>query len=193
MQINDGTGRGYVAEVTSDNRLAVESSGLSEAASAARKGVCYVSTTGVTADTLTVTATGGTMIIIKNNSTTESIIIDQVTLSTDNVKARYKEIVDMAIGTIADATTGKAISTQTSSGKKAPVTVYAWDETNNGVGGLSAGTDLIVAYATTGVTVFDHDGSTVISHGSNFAVGLKNISGGAMEAAVSVRYYVTTL
>jgi hypothetical protein len=50
-----------------------------------------------------------------------------------------------------------------------------------------------VAYATTGITVFDHNGSTVISPGSNFAVGLRNLSGGALEAAVSVRFYVATI
>ena len=193
MLINDGIGRGYVAKVTSDNRLAVDAASISETASAARSGVCYVTTTGVTADTLTVTATGGIMIIIKNDSTTESLLIDQVILSTDNVKARYKEIVDMTIGTIADSNTGKAISTQTSSSRKAPATIYAWDETNNGVGGLTSGTDLAVAYATTGTTTFDHGGATVISPGSNFAIGLKNISGGTMEAAVVVRFYVATI
>ena len=193
MIINDATGTGYAAKVTSDNRLAVDAASLSEAGAASRKGGCYVSTTGATADTVTVTATGGIMLLIKNTSSVESLIIDQVTLSGDNVKTVYKEHIGMTIGTIADSNTGTAISTQTASASIAPVAVYAWDEANNGIGGLSAGSALTVAYATTGVTVFDHDGSTVISPGSNFAIGLKNVSGGVLEAAIAVRYYVATI
>jgi len=194
MQINDGTGRGYVAEVTSDNRLAVESSGLSEAASAARKGACYVSTTGVTSETLTVNATGGPMLFIKNDSTTESIVIDRVTISSDNVKLFYKEQLGLTVGTVAQANAGTAISTQTSSSKVAPVSISAWDgSSGNAISGLSAGSDITIAYLTTGVTELSHDGSTVVSPGSNFAVGLKNVSGGTLKAIVSVRFYVTTL
>ena len=193
MLINDGKGSGRSAKVGSDNRLATESSGRSALAVKSAEGDAYITSTGVTADTLTATATGGAMLYIANTSSTVSLLIDKVVVSTDNVKCRYKELIGMALGTVADANSGKALNLNSASSKVAPVTAYAWDESNHGIGGLSGGTTTYFAYMTTGVTEVDHGGSVIIGPGSSFVVNLKNNSGGTLEAAITVKYYTATL
>ena len=194
MIINDATGRGYAAKVTSDNRLAVQSSQLSEAAQAAREGRSFIASTIAASETLTINATGGPMILLRNNSTTEYLFIDEVTISSDNAKLFCKEEVASTIGTISQSDTGAAYCTLTGRPDATQASVVVWDgSSGNAIAGTSNATNLAISYLTTGVTTLRPGGSTVVSPGSNYSISLKNGSGGTLKANVSIRFYVGTL
>jgi len=193
MFVNDGLGRGYTAKVDSDNRLTVDASVRSAGAIKSLSGDCYVTSTVDTADTLTVNSTGGDMIYISNSSSTKSIVIDKVTVTTDNVKCIYKSIINRVVGTVADYSGGDPVNLNTGSNKRPSATVYVWDEVNNGIGGMTGGTAVTVETLTTGTHVLDDDDTIVLGPQGSFTVSLKNLSTGSMECAVTVRFYEIAL
>jgi len=193
MFVNDGQGRGYTAKVDTDNRLTVDASVRSAGSIRSLAGDCYIVSTSVTADTVTVTSTGGDMVYIENDSSTRSIVIDKVTVTTDAVKCIYKSILNRTVGTVADSNDGSPVNLNTASAKKPSATVYVWDEANHGIGGMSAGTAVTVETLTTGKHILDDDDTIVLGTKGSFTVSLKNLSGGAMECAVTIRFYEITL
>ena len=190
MQINDGTGRGFVAEVTSSSRLATEAVSLRKAAQASRAGNAYVIST---AGTVAPNATGGVMIFLKNDSQTESILIDEVMIGCDNTKLVIKEYLGMAVGTLADKTDTKAESLKSGGSHNNLVTACYWDGSNNGIGGLSDGTVVGAMTVSTGTVVLAKGGDLVLEPGSNYSVFLDNNSGGTLNAAITVKFFTEVL
>tara|TARA_B100001250_G_C19815958_1_gene798420 strand:- start:5116 stop:5688 length:573 start_codon:yes stop_codon:yes gene_type:complete len=190
MQINDGTGRGYVAQVTSASRLATDSVANKASAQASRAGNAYViSTSG----TLAPNATGGTMIFLRNDSQTESVLIDEVMIGCDNTKLVIKEYLGMAVATLADKTDTKAHALNSGFDSNGLITACYWDGSNNGIGGLSDGTVIGAMTVSTGTIVLSRGGDLVVGPGSNYAIFLDNNSGGTLNAAITVKFFTETI
>ena len=189
MQINDGTGRGYVAKVTQDNRLATEA--LEASSQASRNGKAYT-VAGIPA--AGVTSTGGVMLLLINDSQTDSILVDQVTVSGDSTKLVVYERSGYTVGTIADADVANSNALNTTYPDNNSVSAYLWDGSNHGIGGLSGTTDVLGAYtlSTTPLNV-NHGGNLIIGPGKNYAVYLDNNSGGAQNAAITVKYFMAAV
>jgi hypothetical protein len=188
MQINDGTGRGYVAKVTQDNRLATEA--LEASSQASRNGKTYV----VSTSTVAPNATGGVMLFLRNDSQTESVLIDKVIISADSTKLTALEYISYTVGTLSDKTDTKAVSMNAQYDANRLITACFWDGVNNGIGGLS-GDPLVVGasiLSTTPLTV-DHGGDLIIGPGQNYAVYLDNNSGGTQNAAITVKFFMETI
>ena len=74
-EIKDGTGNGYLARVNSFNRLDVSASSSPRVYYESRdRGAAF----GITTPQLTVTTTGGKILYIKNNSSTQNMAIADV-------------------------------------------------------------------------------------------------------------------
>ena len=182
MMILDGSGRGYAAKVDSENRLAVEMSGGIEGASQASRAWSLGS--DATAQTLTVTATGGVMFHIVNSSSAKT----DVTVSTDTAGVIYSSAIGLS-GDTSDSNASRGIPLNSGSLIQTSASVEVWDETNDGIGGLTGGAKITNAILAVGTTVVDSGSSVVLSPGGSFSGAFK----GASESTFVVRFYEVSL
>ena len=141
MEISDGTGKGYRAEVNSLNQVS-------------GRGICslyhqfvschhhqaYMASLGTEANpTLTVTATGGYMMYLKNTSTEYDAIIARITASTSALMS-VTIMKNPTIGALGNETAVVPVNKNFSSGKVADVDVYVWDEGGDQITGITGGT-----------------------------------------------------
>ena len=187
MQINDGTGRGYVAKVTSGNRLAVD---LDDGAlAAAESGDLYtVSTVGGGAvASLTVTNTGGVLMYLENTAgSNKNIVIDEVLVS-GSTSMICSIVLNHVRGTIADETAITPTSSHTGSILSAPagVNAWVWDQANDGIGGLTTGTYALTTLLGVGPTAIATGGRFIVAPGGSLSVYMKN----AGEGTAAIRFY----
>tara|TARA_R110000824_G_scaffold364689_3_gene553091 strand:+ start:31482 stop:31922 length:441 start_codon:yes stop_codon:yes gene_type:complete len=145
------------------------------------------------AATQPVTATGGSIMFLHNTSSTKSIVIDKVVVSCSAAQLTYKSSVGTSLGSVADADHAQVTNTNTASAKTPGVTAYAWNGSNNGIGGLSGGSIVNLVELAAGAWDLDADDTLVIAPGGTFNVALDNDSGGTNNCAVHVRFYEITL
>lgn len=183
MLINDGTGGGHVAKVTKDNRLAVDSGGAMTDASIANKGWAFSNYR--VAETITVTGTGGYMFILSNTSTS-TVIVEDVTVSTNTAGTAYHSWVGAAKGTLGNSTSISASPLNAAAtGLVAPVTVDVWSEASDGITGITGGSPVTSAILGVGTVTVDSGGGVVIPPGGTFVGKLK----GGSECTFVVRFY----
>ena len=181
MLINDGTGRGYVAQVTKDNRLAVDSGGAMTDASIANKAWAFSNYR--TAETITVTGTGGYMFILSNTSAS-TLVVEDVTVGTATAGVAYHSWVNAAKGSLSNSTEIHA-STLNSAAGDGMVTVDIWSEAADGITGITGGDPVTSAILGVGTIVLDAGGAVVLPPGGTFVGKLK----GAAECTFAVRFY----
>lgn len=186
MQINDGTGLGYVAKVTSGNRLAVD---VDEGAKkAAKDGALYTISTTSTKPSLTITGTGGILMHLENASgSSKSLVIDEILASTNTAGMNCTVLLNHVRGTIADETELDANSTNTATAHSAPAgaNAWVWDEANHGIGGLTGGTRVLTVLLGIGTTSIASGSRYVVAPGGSLSIHMKT----AGEGAAAIRFY----
>lgn len=188
MQIEDGTGHGYRAEVDSNNQLKVRStiSTYHQFISCEKQQAYMVSLGTEALPTLTVTATGGYMMYLKNTSTLYDAIISRIVLTT----SALMEITIMknpTIGSIGNEATITPINKNFASGKVADVDVYGWDEVADGITGISGG-DCVGTCQVNGFENLLFDEATCL--GLNDIIAIKAKNAGEITAVIHGYYLI---
>lgn len=140
MQLEDGTGTGYRAEVNSLNQIKVRSirSTYHQYVSCNNE-EAYMASLGTEAvPTLTVTAGGGYMMYLKNTSTKYDAVLARLTVSTSAIMT-LTVMKNPVIGVLANETALIPVNKNFKSGKVADVDVYIWDEVADGITGITGG------------------------------------------------------
>lgn len=140
MQIEDGTGTGNRVEVNSLNQIKTRSirSTYHQFVSCNDE-QAYMASLGTEAmPTLTVTATGGYMMYLKNTSTNYDAIIARLTVSTSAMMS-VTIMKNPTIGILVNEVASVPVNKNFKSGKVADVDVYTWDEVGDGMTGITAG------------------------------------------------------
>ena len=185
MQINDGTGGGYVARVTSGNRLAVDPG--EGALAAAEGGNLYTVTTNSALPSLTMTSTGGVLMYLENAAgSNKNIVIDEVLVG-GSTSMICSIVLNHVRGTIDREAEITPRSSHTGSVLSAPagVKAWAWDEVNHGIEGLTTGAYVLTTLLGVGPTVIASGGRFIIAPGGSISVYMKN----AGEATSTIRFY----
>ena len=194
MQINDGTGRGNVAKVNSDNQLSVDAVVRSVAAfQSASSGESYSVGPAGTNGRVTVTTTGGPMVHLDNTSTVRSIVVDQVTIGSDTADLIYISEIGKTFSSLGNNEDGEVVNLSSNSNKASSVTANAWDQVGDGITGLAEGAVATRALVGVGATNLDAGGSVIIGPGSAFTVSLQSLGAGTIDATVAIRFYEATL
>jgi len=187
MMIEDGTGNGYKAQVNSRNQLRTRSirSTYHQYISCEHK-QAYMAPLGTEASpTLTVTATGGYMMYLKNTSTEYDAIIARITISTSALML-ITLMKNPTIGALANETAIVPINKNFASGKVADVDLYGWDEVGDEITGITAG-DCAGTYQVNGFERMLFDESICLGLNDIIAVKAKNAGELAM---VMHGYYI---
>lgn len=186
MQINDGTGLGYVAKVTSGNRLAVD---LDDGAlAAAGDGSLYTLSTTSSVPSLTITGTGGILMHLENTAgSNKTLVVDEILASTNTAGMNCSVILNNVRGTIADETELDANSTNTATALSAPAgaNAWVWDEANHGIGGLTGGTRVLTVLLGVGTTSIASGSRYVVAPGGSLSIHMKT----AGEGTAAIRFY----
>lgn len=187
MEINDGTGNGYRVGVNSQNQIK-------------SRGICslyhqfvsceheqaYMATLGSEAKpALTVTATGGYMMYLKNTSTSYEAIIARVTISTSALML-ITIMKNPTIGSLNNEASITPVNKNFRSGKVAAVDVYGWDEVGDQITGITGG-DCAGTYQVNGFERLVFDESLCLGLNDIIAIKAKN----AGEIAIVMHgYYI---
>lgn len=187
MMIQDGSGRGFAAKVGPDNRLAVDSGGGMTDGSLSSRG--WMFSNYRQAETLTVTATGGYVFILQNTSS-NTVVVEDVTLSTDTASVFYTSWVGAATGTLANNNTIQASTLNSgATGVDPGFTINIWDEVGDGMTGITGGSPCTTVLIAAGTTVVDSGSAIVVPPGGSFTGKLENAS----ECTFNIRFYEVSL
>jgi hypothetical protein len=187
MMIEDGTGTGSKVEVNSLHQLSTRSilSTYHQYASCKHE-QAYMASLGTEAlPTLTVTATGGYMMYLKNTSTNYMAIMARITIST-SARMLITIIKNPTIGSLGNETAIVPVNKNYGSGKLADVDVYGWDEVGDAITGITGG-DCGGTYQVNGFERLLFDESLCL--GLNDIVAIKAKNAGEL-AIVMHGYYI---
>lgn len=187
MMIDDGTGGGYRAEVNSLNQFVTRAIGSTyhQFVSCKHEQAYMASLGSETTPTLTVTATGGYVMYLKNTSTDYMAIMARITISTSALMA-ITIMKNPTIGSLGNETAITPVNKNFASGKVADVDVYGWDEVGDGITGITAG-NCAGTYQVNGFERVLFDESLCLGINDIVAIKAKN----AGELAVTMHgYYV---
>lgn len=140
MQVEDGTGHGYRAEVDSLNKIKVRAVGSTyHQFVSCHHQEAYMASLGSEAlPTLTVTGTGGYMMYLKNTSTDYIAVMARTTIST-SANMTITLMKNPTIGSLGNEVSITPVNKNFGSGKIADVSVYGWDEVGDGITGITVG------------------------------------------------------
>jgi len=190
IHIKDGKGRGYVASVTSNNRLDVRASTFSGEHAFSRVGDAYFFNSTDTADTLTCAA-GNTynIMYLKNTSTEGNLVVEKILSSASAAGGVFKWVRNPTLGSVSANTTHTGVNLNMGSGRLPTVTCYVWDETGaSGIGGLSGGTTIKTFITGVGFTIHPIDAAIIIPNNSSMSFIYTPPAGGA-EFEMGIRAY----
>ena len=188
--IKDGTGRGYLAGVNTSNRVDVS------AASSPR--IYYESRDrenafGITTPALTVTATGGKVLYVKNTSSTQNMVVTDIrpswnggTTSSDTALVFQIWFGDGAPS--ANNTAGAAGNLNRSSNNTFDLTVQYWNETGHGMTMATSGSAGLTTILAQGSTRLDIGGAIIIGANDTISINMKGEEIG--EAVVIIRGFM---
>jgi len=189
IEIRDGAGSGYRAAVDKRNKLTVISTSHTEAHTISfTDGQAYIANTTDTADTLTLTATGGPIVYIKNTSTSRSLIIESMCFGSSASGVVVVVTRNPTLGTIGNENTHAPVNCNYFSGNAAEAIVYTWDEVGDGMTGLSGGTKHASFILPAGTTPIPTEGSLVIGRGDSIMFSAV----GAAEFTANIHFYYDT-
>ena len=133
---NSGT-EAYGATVDSSGRLNTYATTHTEAHVATYSGGCYIANIADAGDTLTITATGGYILYLAADATSDGLYVDRISIygSANGQTATIER--NPTLGSISNHETHVPRNMNTGSTKTADVTCYSWDEASDGMGGLT--------------------------------------------------------
>ena len=187
VTILDGKGSGKVMHVDNENRGHTLAVTQAEAHHVSRTDEeMYITNAATTANALTLTATAGAILLIRNDSSTDDLVIQTIALSISAAGTILIIRKNDTIGTIADNNVEVARNLNFASGNVSDSTIYSWDEVNDGLGGLTAGQVLHTGYLAVGTTLFDINGTMHLGKNDNIVIATVL---GTPEFTVSVSFY----
>jgi len=185
-QIKDGTGKGFLLKIDSGNHLqavAITETDQHHVSKEDKK--AFVANTADTANTLTITATGGSILYIRNDSTDDDMTIADFVISVDTAGIVCRIIRQPTLGSIGNNNVHVPKNANFGSSLTAEGTFHNWDEVGDGLTGLTAGTVYSTLTLPVGVTRVHPNGEVVLQSGN--AVSLELI--GACEAAAYIAFF----
>lgn len=192
LEIIDGTGQGNSAKVTNRNEVLVRSVSLdTEADISLTDGRAFFVSHGAVADTLTVTDTGGYVMVLQNTSSTLDLVISNIFVGSDAAGDTFAIERNPTLGSLGNNTSVTPANLNFGSGLAAEATAYAWNETGDGITGITAGPELSTYITTGGTQVLPIDDTFVLSEDDIIAIRAHG-TGSASEFAVSIRFHYVT-
>lgn len=187
MRITDGKGHGHEAGVTEDNRLMVSATTQSlEHTNSHEEEQVYFANIATTDDSLTITATGGTVLVMQNNSTVRDIVIHEVFIGTGAADMIFKVVRNPTLDTLGNMNEQAPGNLNFSSGNIADVSVWNWDEVGDGITGVSDGTVLNAYLFQAGHHVLPFDDALIVPNNAIISFEFS----GAGEATLGVRFHM---
>jgi len=139
---------------------------------------------------LTLSATVGAITFLRNNSSTKKLIVSQVIVSSDTAGVIVVLRKNMVLGSIADNNVHIPVNLNFESGKAADALAYNWNQSNNGLGGLTAGTLISADYIGVGRTPIPLGSAIILSKDDNFVIQTELTTA---EFTASIRFYFDTI
>ena len=171
IEVIDGKGTGVSAHVDKEHRLHALAVTQSEAHHVSREDEeMYIPNAATTANALTLTAVEGAILLVRNDSSTEDLVIQTIIVSVSAAGTILIIRKNMVIGSIADNNVETARNLNFASGNVADATIYSWDTVNNGLGGLTVGEILHTGYLAVGTTPFDINGTMHLGKNDNIVL-----------------------
>jgi len=180
------TYEGRPAKVDGKGRLKVAATATTDEHAAAEDGDAYLLNGTVTDDTVTSTATGGVMLYLKNTSATRWLEVYLVEASAAVAGGVLKLVMNPTEGTLGAETVAVPANLNAESGRVADAEAYAWDESGDGMTGLSAGTILKTKILAVGDTSESFNGALMLGQNDSLSVAF---SGAAGEFEASIRFH----
>ncbi len=175
--ISDGAGKGFSLQIDDENRARTLTDTRTEEHHIAETDqAVFFLHTGDTADTLTVTATGGTIIFVQNDSSTKRLVISEIIIGSDVAGTVIRMVKNYTVGSIADNNVLTPFNSFLGAADTADLTAHSWDEVNNGVGGLTLGTLIAVGLTSAGGNEPELRQAIVLDRKDNFGIELKSVS-----------------
>ena len=189
FQIEDGKGSGYRAHIDSENRLHTTSA---MERMLGHRSHSDGSAFGTSTPLLTVTATGGRTLWIRNDSANSLYTITDLWVSWNGGSTNYNRPIycGLYFGGTAPTTNitasglGNLNKTYNTTGEG---TVYYWNETSNGMTGHAAGTGAFFWTQGQGITHYQIGGAIILGLNDTISFNLQGQETG--EAAVNILGY----
>ncbi len=185
--LQDGSGKGFSAEVDKDLKLQTAAVVSSDEHSHAHDGEAFYMNSADTANSLTATATGGYIMYLKNDDATKVLTVEDIQISADTTAGIVRIIRNPTLGSVADNNATVPVNENFGSAATATVTAHNWDEVNDGIGGLTSGTVLETFIVPVGISVVDVAGRYILNQGD--AIGIQYLAK-AGEITMGIRFYM---
>lgn len=192
VQILDGTGKAFSAQVNSKNKLVVTATSHSdEHESSEVDGQAYFANTTDTADTLTL-ADGNTynLLFLRNLSSTKILVVQKIDFSASAAGLVFNVQKNMVLGAVSNNNVHIPVNVNFSSGNAADVLCHNWNEVGTaGIGGLTVGTRIKSFILPSGPFIIPVDGFMVLGQNDSLTLIAVNGTGGPVEAEAGIRFY----
>ena len=192
-QIRDGTGKGFLAKVDSENRLIVHADQNSEEHNIAHQFArAYIANTADTAPTLTVASDGNIYdILYAENSDPDRIInIHDIRITTDTAGIVVQVIRNPILGSVGANNAHTPQNTNFQSDLAANGVFHNWDESGDtGITGITGGAVLESHSLRGSNTVFLYESAVLLFQGNSLSLRVINNTGGNVEVAATFRFY----
>lgn len=187
--IEDGTGKGYKARVNPENMLdvmAISETYLQHISDIHE--LAFVVPLGTAAlPTVTVTATGGYMMYVKNTSTDYPAVMGRISVAT-SASMEIVVVKNPIIGALVNEVEITAVNKNFASGKAMDIEAYGWDEVGDQITGITAG-DVLATYLVNGFERVMLDEAVILGVNNVIAVKAKGVGELALNAH---GYYLIT-
>ena len=191
-KIEDGSGKGFLMKVDSEQRALVHADTNTEEHNISHQfGKSFVINTADTANTLTL-ATGNTynFMYLENKSADDLVNIQDIRVTVDTAGVVALIVRNSTLGSVSANNVTTPRNLNFGSQNAADGTFHNWDETGTtGIGGLTLGTVLEAHVLGVGSTVFLYDAALLLADSNNIVLRLVNGTGGNVEAAATIRFY----
>lgn len=183
MRIEDGKGTGYLAQVSSSNRLLTSSATYTEVHNNAHlHGEVYYFSTGAFISLTTTGAPSG-VFYLKNTSTTKSLIIDQIRTCGNQIQKVVIYSNPTGGTLISTANAGSAANSNLTSSNSAEATVYYGADALT----VTGGTHLAQHINNIGHSTMDMQGTLILGRNDSIAITFEVAS--AASVCVTVLGY----
>jgi len=183
---------GNAARVGEDNRLQVWAVAEPSAAARSHDGDAYISSVaqgGVRTLTLATVQTYA-LLALKNTSPDKLIAIDQIIVSLGAAGGIIFLTKNPTEGTLANNTAITPSNRNFASTNIAEAEANVWDEVGTaGITGFTVGEEFESEVLPAGVSQLAVDGALHLGQGNILLLSIENPTGGAIEAAASIRYH----
>lgn len=182
----DGKGRGYVAEIDSNNRLQTVAVTIPRIAFVSEgKGDAFRILSGF----LTVTTSLGCVFWLKNTSSTQHFHIEKFNVSWDGGSTSFNKPIIMELrGGVsepsANRTASGVIGLNSTIPKTPSVSAYSWDEVSTGMTVASTGALTGTGIFSQGTTSVEPQGAIVLGSGGSLGIFAKGAEVGELTVTV---------